>query len=768
MKHTHTPLAAVIAAVIIFILAAVPARGEKVGLVLSGGGAKGIAHVGVIKALEDNDIPIDYITGTSMGAIVGSLYACGFTPEEMMQLFTSSDFTDWSTGTLNRRKIYYVERADKTPKMFNINFGRRDSTNIFSYIPSHLFSPMPMNMEFLKLFGPYTVQCRENFDSLMVPFRCVTSDIYHKHKIVCRDGSLGEAVRQSMSFPLVFKPIERDGLLVYDGGIYDNFPVDVMAKDFAPGIMIGSNVSGPDGKPIPDNVYSQLEDMIIQNNDYSLPDSLGVKLDVPVRQFGVLEFDKARKIYEIGYATAMKQMPEIKRRVKARRSREDVQRRRDNFNNHTRVLKFDSIAPVGVGRPEREYLSYVFNPLAQDSVTVDQVENAYYRVVSGNDVSDLEPQMRISGDKKILVLKPRLNDRWNVGMGAWLTTATNSMLYLTGSYSTMRFKAIEASISGWLGQSYLAGMADFKINLRRQEVSYLQFQGVLSRQKYYNDQVMFFKNNAPTFLTDFENYARINYVRALSRISLFRGSVGYAFRRYDYFAGALEDNSRLSRDKSRYRTWMIGGAIEANTLNSQMYPSDGMEFNLSLYGLHDEENYQEHDTPKTDNYTVGYKGLLLATWRRYWDIGHNLIVGAGLRGAATVGPLRQNYVAELIHSPEFAPTPSMVNYFNPAFRNPNFVAVGFMPVWNPMSNLQARGDFYYYTPVHNIRPVNEGRRAVYDGWFRDPQFFGELALVYNFSFASLSIYGNYMSSPSDNFNFGISFGLLLPAPRFLR
>lgn len=91
--------------ILVAIMSIASAQAEKVGLVLSGGGAKGIAHVGVIKALEDNDIPIDYVTGTSMGAIVGALYACGYTPEEMLKLFTSKDFGYWSSGTLDPEKI---------------------------------------------------------------------------------------------------------------------------------------------------------------------------------------------------------------------------------------------------------------------------------------------------------------------------------------------------------------------------------------------------------------------------------------------------------------------------------------------------------------------------------------------------------------------------------------------------------------------------------------------------------------------------------------
>ncbi|MDE5808355.1 MAG: patatin-like phospholipase family protein, partial [Muribaculaceae bacterium] len=284
-------------AVAVLLLSAMTGLAQKretVGLVLSGGGAKGIAHVGVIKALEENDIPVTYVTGTSMGAIVGSLYSCGWSPERMMKLFTSKDFGYWSTGTINPDNITRISRLDPTPQWVGVNISLKDSTGVMSMLPTSLISPIPMNIEFLELYSRYTLQCKENFNNLFVPFRCVTSDVYHKHKIVLSKGSLGDAVRASMSFPLVFRPIEMNGVLVYDGGIYDNFPVNVMEEDFNPDFIIGVSVSGPDQKPQQGDIYSQLEDMIIQNNDYSVPAKNGIKIQVPVLQFGVLDFGEAQ------------------------------------------------------------------------------------------------------------------------------------------------------------------------------------------------------------------------------------------------------------------------------------------------------------------------------------------------------------------------------------------------------------------------------------------------------------------------------------------
>ena len=164
---------------LLFTIATASAK-QSVGLVLSGGGAKGIAHIGVIKALEDNDIPIDYITGTSMGAIVGGMYAAGYTTDEMMQLLQSKEFTKWSTGQVDEKLTYFFFKDEPRPAMFNFAISPRDSTKTSSILPTSVISPLPMNFAFMELFSGYTAQCDGDFDKLFVPFRCVASDVYSK------------------------------------------------------------------------------------------------------------------------------------------------------------------------------------------------------------------------------------------------------------------------------------------------------------------------------------------------------------------------------------------------------------------------------------------------------------------------------------------------------------------------------------------------------------------------------------------------------------
>ena len=116
--------------IIICLLSCVLASAQKVGLVLSGGGAKGAAHIGVIKALEENNVPIDYVAGTSIGAIIGSLYAMGYTPDEMLELILSDDFSYWQTGQVEDNYMYYFHKPDPTPEFFKVSIEMSDSLHI--------------------------------------------------------------------------------------------------------------------------------------------------------------------------------------------------------------------------------------------------------------------------------------------------------------------------------------------------------------------------------------------------------------------------------------------------------------------------------------------------------------------------------------------------------------------------------------------------------------------------------------------------------------
>lgn len=214
---------------------------QKVGVVLSGGGAKGLAHIGVLKALEENNIPIDYVTGTSMGGVVGAMYAAGYSPQEMEYIALSTDFQDWVSGKYDSDYSYYFQKKPLNPSFIKAKLQIDTGFNV--KFRSNLINDVPLNFALIELLAQASANAKNNFDHLFIPYRCIVSDILSQKTIPVKSGNLVEAVRGTFTVPLVYRPIKVNGKYVFDGGLYDNFPVDVMKKDFHPDVIIGSNVS---------------------------------------------------------------------------------------------------------------------------------------------------------------------------------------------------------------------------------------------------------------------------------------------------------------------------------------------------------------------------------------------------------------------------------------------------------------------------------------------------------------------------------------------
>lgn len=222
----------------------------KVGIVLSGGGAKGAAHIGVLKYMEEIGIPVSYVAGTSMGSILGGLYALGYSAEELEALISDIDWPLYIGGKVDRRFLSQRRRKTGGVLLLNIPYGkftRRDEMNM---------SAMPMGAvegdNLLNLFNCLSVGFQDSmsFDSMPIPFACVATDLMTGKPKVLREGEFGRALRSSMAIPLFFTPVQWGDHLLADGGITNNLPVDVcreMGADIIIGLEVASELaSDPD------------------------------------------------------------------------------------------------------------------------------------------------------------------------------------------------------------------------------------------------------------------------------------------------------------------------------------------------------------------------------------------------------------------------------------------------------------------------------------------------------------------------------------------
>lgn len=213
---------------------AAPGR-KSVGLVLSGGGAKGAAQLRIIKAIEEAGIPIDYIAGTSIGSIIGGLYAVGYTIEEIEELYTSMNWFDVFTDRNARDKQLFADKQKDDSYMFDVMLSTSDIS-----MPSGIVRGDKFMDQLNELLLGY--QHIDSFDNLPIPFACVSYDMNTGSEYVARGGSLSAAIRASMSIPGVFKPVKYRDMVLVDGGVYNNFPVDVV-RDMGAEIVIGVDLS---------------------------------------------------------------------------------------------------------------------------------------------------------------------------------------------------------------------------------------------------------------------------------------------------------------------------------------------------------------------------------------------------------------------------------------------------------------------------------------------------------------------------------------------
>src|SRR5215469_1150479 len=217
---------------------AAPTR-PRICLVLSGGGARGAAQVGVLEALEKLRIPVDCIAGTSMGAIVGGLYAAGMTPEDLEAQMNRPAIQDDMANVTPRNRLTYTQKQDQLKYLLRVEFGYNGGHFIFpegianGNAPSRILNVLTLAQE------PGT-----DFDKLPIPFRAVATDIENGEMVVLDHGSLADAIRASLSIPGLYPPVRIDGHLLMDGGLSRNLPVDV-ARKMGADVVIAVNIGTP-------------------------------------------------------------------------------------------------------------------------------------------------------------------------------------------------------------------------------------------------------------------------------------------------------------------------------------------------------------------------------------------------------------------------------------------------------------------------------------------------------------------------------------------
>ncbi len=288
-------------------------RRVKIGLALGGGGARGIAHLGIIKALEENGIPIDYIAGTSMGSIVGELYASGYSSADQIRIVKEIDWI----------KIF-SEQPEKTVEMTGSRYGIMEPLFRLRFKPWKVYLPLGLNngQRISNTLFKYTSMANFNahsdFDRLCIPYRAVAVDVKTGEAVALGRGELSQAIRASMAIPLVFDPALVGGRYYMDGGVVNNLPVDVVKKMGAD-IVIACDVDILSPlKDEPENIADiarhtfDIATFALKKDNVELAD---IYIHPDLKDHSMFDYSKFDDLIEYGYRAAMEHMDEIKKAV---------------------------------------------------------------------------------------------------------------------------------------------------------------------------------------------------------------------------------------------------------------------------------------------------------------------------------------------------------------------------------------------------------------------------------------------------------------------
>ena len=737
-------------------------QAQKVGLVLSGGGAKGMTHIGIIRALEENNIPIDYITGTSMGAIIGSLYAMGYSPDDMEALLRSEDFKRWYSGQVEPEYGYYFKQNRPTPEFFNIRFSFKDSLHIKPQIlPTSMVNPIQMNLVFVELFARATAACSGDFNRLFVPFRCIASDVYNKKPLIMRRGDLGDAVRASMSFPFVFKPIEIDSVLAYDGGIYNNFPTDIMREDFKPEVIIGSVVAANPGKPKENDLMSQLENMIMQKTDYTLPDSLGIIMTFKYDDVSLLDFDRLQELHDIGYNRTISLMDSIKGRIHRRVSAENVRLRRLVYRSNLPQFRFRDIYIEGANPQQQAYIKKEFHDEDHEVFTYEDLKRGYFRLLSDNMISEIIPHAVYDSENDLysLHLKVKMEDNFSVRMGGSVSTTSSNQIYLGLGYQDLNYYSKEITLDGQIGKVYNNAQLMAKIDLPTRIPTSYRLIASLSTFDYYKKDKLFSKNDKPSFNSKDERFVKLMVALPFLANKRAEISIGYGKLQDNYFQSSVINFDKDRSDRSTYN--LLGGAIGfyGSTLNARQYATKGYFEKLVAQVFSGKEKFIPGNPTETSVTTKERQSWLQISYMKYayHTMSPKFTLGWMAEMLYSLKNFSENYTATMLQAADFSPTPHSKLMYNEAFRANQFLAAGIKPIFVFNDMFQFRSEFYGFVPIFPIKK-NALNKAYYGKAFSRFEYIGEISVICQLPFGAISAYVNHYSSPKKEWNVGLTLG----------
>jgi NTE family protein len=740
---------------------------QRIGLVFSGGGASGLAHVGVLKALEENNIPIDFITGTSAGAMIGALYSIGYSAKEIEQLVLSDQFQLMAYGELEREYIFSLRAEDENASMISVPFSK-DSL-LSKSLPTSLITPALMDYQMLITLGRASASRHDNFDSLFIPFRCVASDITNKKSVIFKNGKLNEVVRASMTFPFYMNPIRIDGNLLFDGGLYNNFPIDVMYHHFDPDFIIGSNVSFNEPPPSDDDVFSHIRTMFMTKTTFQLPCEYGIMIE-PDLNLSTFDFNKAEEAIEAGYQAALLQIESIQSSVTRRVSDEELTKKREQFKQTIAPLHISSVNAKHKDNTNSDFVRLsLLNHSKKTILTEPLLKKRFFRMYSTPQIAYVFPTLSLLADSTYaLNLKVKKSKDFKLNAGGHFSSRPINTGYLGVSYYSLGKAAFGLNVESYFGKFYGSVKMNIDYHVPTKTPVTIQPYFVMNRWDYFRSFATFFEPVKPSFLIQNELYYGSKFILPLSTTT----KTGIDFRLF-YLDDSYYQTANFNIGDTADHTYFDGIAlkwfIEKNTLNRKQFASEGHSYKLLInYISGREESISGSTSTEVYNIVKEHNWINIQLDVQHFFFNTKVThTGAHVIGVFNSQSLFKNYTASILSTTAFAPTPDSRTYFMPEYRSPQYVGFGINQIITIKNKFDFRIDAYGYQPFVEITTFDDGTFG-YTGNVSPPRFLGSASLIYFSPIGPIRTTLNYFPNQHKPFEFQLSFGYILFNDRAIR
>lgn len=570
----------------IFMIAPLAAERKKVAVVLGGGGAKGFAHIGVLKVLEEAGMPVDYIVGTSMGAIIGGLYAIGYNAAEIDSMVRRQDWMTLLSDKVERSSKSFPEKENSERYILSVPFGIDKKDRVIEGVIK--------GQSIENLFSNLTIGYHDNvdFSSFPIPYACVAVDVVNGEDYVFRKGNLPKAMRASMSIPAVFTPVRMDSMVLIDGGINNNFPVDV-ALDMGADLVIGVDLGTSDLKMLERiNTPGDIVGQIIALHGYEKyahnKETTDVLLRPNMEPFNSASFGRQAvdTLISRGEQIARIHWQDIMALKKETGINDDsfFQKTKELRSVHsTDTFHIRRIIFTGGDPRDEKWLKRISGLKENTSITLERLENAMSIVIGTNLYSHVS--YTLSGENPYnleLIVEPKSKSSFNLGVRFDTEEIAAGLLNATFDHRTNNRSKF--AFTGRAGKTSYARL-DYALErtpLRRMNVSYMF--------RYQNLDI--FKRGEKTYNTSYTNhfaelsYSDMNWLNFMIKVGL-----RYEYYNYNSFLYTGEYDDYNVKPEG-YISYFATAHLE--TLDGAYFPSRGVSLRAD-YSMY------------TDNF-VGYNG----------------------------------------------------------------------------------------------------------------------------------------------------------------